>query len=223
VTSASAAGSDYAPLLIAAIEAFAEARSNPVLAVLGGAVSVEEGRKYPATPLGFGGDRLRAYYHCHPAANRFAGEHGHFHIFVADIGAAQQADRWVHLAGLSMDGMGQPLAWFAVNRWVTGGGWLPAARTVSLLDGVEPATEMALAEDWLWGMLGLYRDELAALLARRDRRLIEIKAQSPAADILDDRNIYALVDQPVDLFEKLRSAIASEGSGQAAMDDHGGA
>jgi hypothetical protein len=221
VSPVAAAGSGPAALLIAAIEDFAAARSNPVLAVLDGAEQVEEGRKYPATALEFAGDRLRAYYHCHPAANRFAGEHGHFHIFGADPGAAREEDRWVHLAGLSMDGMGQPLAWFAVNRWVTGGGWLAAAQTASLLDGVEPAAGMTPTERWICGMLGVYGAELGDLLLLRDRRLMEIKAQSPDADILNDRSIYALAEQTVKLFDKLQAVIAAMSDSHAATGGSG--
>jgi hypothetical protein len=220
VSRALPARGDAASSLIAAIEDFADGCSNPVLAVLDGVAPVADGRKYPAKTLEFGGDALRAYYHCHPAANRFAGEHGHFHVFRSNPRAATAAERWTHLAGLSMDGMGQPLAWFAVNLWVTGGAWLPAREAAELLDGIVPAAGMTLTERWLCGMLGVYRDELEVLLDRRDRRLMEIKAQSPGADILHDRDIYALAEQPVHLFDKLRAVLAGVPGGAVAVDEH---
>lgn len=92
-----------------------------------------------------------------------------------------------------MDRMGQPLCWFAVNRWVTGGAWLPSARLAARLAHVPiAAPRLALVERWLAAMLRLYAPEPCILLARRDRTLTGIKAARSADDVRRDRAVYVV-------------------------------
>jgi hypothetical protein len=50
---------------------------------------------------------------------------------------------------------------------------------------------------------------------------MEIKAQSPDADILNDRSIYALAEQTVKLFDKLQAVIAAMSDSHAATGGSG--
>jgi hypothetical protein len=197
--------------LFGCLEELGARRTNPVLEVLRGADAVHAHRRYPEGYLRFGGAPLAAYYHCHDAPGRPAAEHGHFHVFVRPARATEALASWAHVAALSMDRMGQPLRWFAVNQWVTGSAWLPGARLAARLAHVPPAAapRLALVERWLAAMLRLYTPELRTLLAQRDRALTGAKAARPADDILQDRALYVLATLPVDLPGKLGELLAA--------------
>ena len=190
----------------------ARRQTNPVLEVLRGVTAVEWRRRYPPGHLRFGGVRLRAFYHCHGAPDKSADEHGHFHIFVRSPKTPDALKHWTHAVALSMDRMGQPVAWFAVNHWVSGGSWQQAGRIVTLLDRVEMPSGVLLTERWLGAMLRLFRAEIADLLSSRDRELSRCRASRPATAILADRAVYILAAQPVDLLARLGSLLAAKGS-----------
>jgi len=196
--------------LLACLQAFAAGHGNPVLSLLGPERQLLSGRKYPQPPLGFGGGRWRAYYHYHDGQPLAPGEHGHFHIFVrapkAQASHGREA-RWAHLAGLGMDGLGQPLRWFAVNAWVTDDAWLPRDWLLAQLQELAPDDDAGLLPAWLGAMLGLYRDELDGLLADRDQAL----AAAGGATVLRlaDRSLYQLAERPVDLQDRLEAVLNS--------------
>ncbi len=197
-----------ARLAYACVQEMATRRTNPVLEVLQGATSVQWDRRYPAEPLRFGGACLRAYYHCHHAPGMPAGAHGHFHVFVRSAREPDTLGHWTHAAALPMDGLGQPLAWLAVNHWVCGGRWRPAAATVALLDRAAVPAGVSLLERWLGAMLRLFRPEIARLLRRRDRELSRLGASRAAADVRADRALYVLAAERVDLLARLGSHLA---------------
>ena len=204
-----------ARLLYACVQEMARRRTNPVLEVLGGTTSVEWDRRYPPELLRFGGARLRAYYHCHRAPGTRADEHGHFHVFVRSPRDPDTLERWTHVAALSMDGLGQPLGWQAVNHWVSGGLWRPATKTLTLLDRAEVHAGVLLIERWLVAMLRLFRAEIASLLRRRDSELARLAAPRATADIRADRALYILAAEPVDLLARLGSHLAAPREKQA--------
>jgi hypothetical protein len=189
--------------LYACTEEMARQRTNAVLEVLQGVTDVQWRRRYPAGHLRFRGACLRAFYHCHRVPGRPADEHGHFHVFVRASREADTLEHWTHAAALSMDGMGQPLAWFAVNRWVSGGRWRKARTILALLDRVAIPAGARLPERWLGAMLRAFRPAIAELLARRDRELKRLSASRAAAEILADRSVYILAAEPVDLLARL--------------------
>ncbi len=187
--------------LLADLQALGERRTNPVLPLLGQPPRIVRGVRYPRRALRFGDHGLRAYYHSHADPWRRDDEHGHFHLFLPLEGD------WSHLAALSIDGEGQPQAWFTVNRWVTAGPWgEPPALLAALdrfLERVGEAAELSLTERWLTHMLGLWRPRLPALLAARDALLAERSGGRPRETVFADRNIYTLSRQPVDLLATL--------------------
>ena len=83
------------------------------------------------------------------------------------------------MIALSMDGQGQPLAWFTVNQWVTGARWLSAKDTASLLATVKDIPKGAsLVEKFLLYLIELYQADLEAILYERDRFLTKINEKN---------------------------------------------
>ena len=181
--------------LLAILQQMAAHKTNAILKLLGDVDHLETERHYPGTGLLFSADRWRAFYHCHETTSIHPKKHGHFHIFTA---TGNQA--WAHVAGLSIDNEGQPLQWFTVNRWVTDGPWLerdefPAQlKTAAADDG-----EDGLVGSWLVALLQLYHGTLSGLLIRRDAQIQLKRKGRSKAKTLDDRDIYTLSTQSIDL------------------------
>jgi hypothetical protein len=145
---------------------------------------------YPPDDVVNGSAGSRYFYHCHPPAERSAGEHGHFHLFLdisamADgaapliappvTGSDEPRADVVHIAALSISTGGLPLCWFTTNRWVTDEWVYPAEAVIAQLDRFDlrgPDGD-PLVNDWLTAMVGLCRAEIAALLSERDLVLAE--------------------------------------------------
>jgi hypothetical protein len=191
-------------------------KTNAVLELLGNNGRLETERRYPETGLLFAADRWCAYYHCHEGTPIHPKEHGHFHIFTA-IG--NQA--WAHVAGLSIDADGQPLQWFTVNRWVTDGPWLERDRLLSQLNtAVADTGEGGLAGSWLVALLQLYHDTLTGLLIKRDEQIqLKLKGRS-MIEALDDRDIYTLATQSIDLQSMLEKHLLQNACPDAETDRH---
>ncbi len=181
--------------LLALLQDMAAQKTNAVLMVLANVDHLEVERHYPESGLLFAGKRWRAYYHCHETTSMHSNEHGHFHLFT-DIGNQV----WAHVAGLSIDAEGQPLQWFTVNRWVTDGLWLDSDVFLNQLKYVAVNDkEEGLVESWLAGLLLLYRDSLFDLLKTRDQKIKHNLKGRSREEILDDRDIYTLATQSIDL------------------------
>jgi hypothetical protein len=181
-----------------------------VLSVLPENDLVEFNRKYPKPQLSFSNMGIRAYYHCHTSSSRPEAEHGHFHIFLradASTDVSSEKIQWSHLVGLSMDNLGQPLQWFTVNHWVTGETWSNTNLLENKLDALldKKAKELKLVEEWLLAMLGFYKKALKETLTKRD---LQIKTFTQGQEIdktLQDRSIYLLSHQEINLFNDLKS------------------
>lgn len=198
-----------AAVLCECIRSLASRNTNPVLELLESTGHFRENQKLPAGLLSFGGNGWRAYYHCHRACHRAAGEHGHFHVFtrVPQV-QVDAAESWTHVISLAMDVEGQPVRWFAVNRWVTDSLWLDAGVMGALLDDLPPVSGLNLVERWLLTMLETYHDEIVSLLQARDRRVQALAVDRRRADALEDRRFECLAEQPIDLLAKLHQMFA---------------
>ncbi|MGB5306258.1 MAG: hypothetical protein WBO57_08445 [Gammaproteobacteria bacterium] len=205
------AGIAAAAALCECIRLLASRNTNPVLELLESAGHFVEHQKLPAEMLRFGGNDWRAYYHCHGASHRTANEHGHFHIFARVPQALPDTlENWAHVISLAMDVEGQPVRWFAVNRWVTDSVWLEADRLAALLDRLQPVPGFGLVERWLVAMLETYHDEIVSLLRSRDRRVQALAAAGGRVDVLEDRRFACLAEQPVDLLTRLQQVFAGK-------------
>ena len=130
----------------------------------------------------------RYFYHCHPVEERGADEHGHFHMFmaktamskprsvaIAPIGnkARAQTPKVVHIAALSVNPAGLPIALFTVNRWVTNEWLYPHDQIMAAIDKFDLSGAQcdALVNKWLTGFVHLARPIISELLIKRDAAL----------------------------------------------------
>jgi hypothetical protein len=202
-------GRSAARLVLDCIERLAAQDTNPVLELLKTEPQFVQGRKYPQPALAFGGGRWRAYYHSHPLDGCADREHGHFHLFVGQDSASTDARR-AHVTALAMDCEGQPLRWFATNRWVTGGPWGEAAALLCAIETLEPADEQELLPRWLAAMLKLHATELGRLLERRDACFARHRRSHRERDSCNDRSLYELAQVPIDLLAILTSRLTGD-------------
>lgn len=163
------------------------ADGNPLMSrLLPAGQPVELWQHYPPDDVVNGAAGSRFFYHSHPITERSAGEHGHFHLFLAKSAMpsgeapmiappppanpdAPRADV-VHIGALAISTEGLPLCWFTTNRWVTDEWIYPAssvAEQLARFDLRGPHGD-PLVNDWLTAMVGLCRADLIDLLAKRD-------------------------------------------------------
>ena len=157
----------------------------------------------------------RWYYHVHEPGDRDPAEHGHFHLFLhrdqiapsCETLAAPDTDAMaapmVHIAGLSIDHQGVPIAWFATNRWVTDEFLYPAETVIAHLDryDVDNTEEDDLTNRLLTAMVALYRNDLADLLRQRDKMLKNLK-QTLGDDVYEQGH-DVIASAPIDLDAKI--------------------
>ena len=159
------------------------------------------------------------FYHSHSPEDRDGtAEHGHFHLFArralwarrlrskaeqafaaATGAAACEPVATRHLVCLGIDAKGVPVSLFTVNSWVTGDLMLSAPLTQQLLDGLSLDTGHAAVDAMICAVVGLCRDEIGELLARRDAVL----AASGSTDVLQDESLEVLSTMPIDIDRKL--------------------
>lgn len=162
--------------------------------------------------------RSRWYYHVHAPGDRDPAEHGHFHLFLhrtqlddpaGYVRAPKKGEdapaHVTHIAGLSINHAGIPMAWFITNRWVTDEFLYPAETMVAHLDryNVDRTAEDKLVNRLLTAMVALYRDELVELLQARDRKMAELVAENGDAAYESDNAVLAII--PIDLDAKIES------------------
>lgn len=165
----------------------------------------------------------RFFYHSHPGENAVAGEHGHLHLFLPRTAMPEGAlpliapDRapgpgdFVHLAGLSIDHHGLPIALFTSNRWATDEWLYPAAAIIAALPqfSLSHAPGDPLVNRWIGAAVALCAPIIAGLLIERDRVLL---ARDPAGE---DRRLAVVSQAPLDLQALLDAAIAKAPPGGA--------
>lgn len=140
------------------------------------------------------------YYHAHDASHeggaRHPQEHGHIHLFRRD-----GQGRLSHLAGLSMDPRGIPLAWFACNQWVTGERWKSAASMCHGLESLRLGLRGPLAGAALWfsDLVRAYAHPLRSMLLERDTALERYCHQQRVStkEALQERSISVWSSFPI--------------------------
>jgi len=180
--------------LFVLMQDMAAQHTNAVLKVLADVDHFQTERRYPEAGLLFAEKQWRVFYHRHETRPMHADEHGHLHIFT-DIGDQD----WAHVVGLSIDAEGQPLQWFMTNRWVTDGPWLNHENLLQQFEALEPGMDDGLVGNWLTVLLQLYSDTLFGLLEKRDARMQKKAEGREMSVMLDDRDVYMLATQSIDL------------------------
>jgi hypothetical protein len=149
----------------------------------------------------------RYFYHCHPVEERGAGEHGHFHLFLARTAmpkgakyrlapprhARKGVPAVVHIAALSIDTAGLPIGLFTVNQWVTNEWLYPASAINDAITAFDlrDADGDPLVNQWLTALVQLARPNISALLDERDAVLAANNwdGRDEALEILSSRQI----------------------------------
>ena len=164
--------------------------------------------------------KARWYYHVHATGERDEDEHGHFHLFLhrTQLPAGLEPKVWPpqgedarahvqHIIGLSIDTVGIPRAWFAVNRYVTNEFLYPAEIMIDHLPEYrvdDPKTD-DLVYRFVTAMVALYREEIAELLNQRDARQAELLAEHGEIAYEKASGAEVLAQIPIDLDAKIGS------------------
>lgn len=176
---------------------------NVVGEVLRGQGTFYEHEHYPSEDVLDSETASQYYYHAHRG---YPGEHGHFHTFLRAAGMPEKVrpapykarEQWptgkqaiAHLIAVSMDAYGEPIALFAVNRWVTGDTWYSATDVARMLPRfrIDHARPSWPVNRWLSALLRLYRPHIEALLAQRDQVLEAWRRAHPESDVYEDRRL----------------------------------
>ena len=117
------------------------------------------------------------YFHAHAGMAR---EYGHVHLFLRPqaMPAALAREGDAHLVAISLSNRGVPIGLFT-TPW----SFYAAHDTCALIDpfvAALPAT--SLFDRWLAAFVRLYRDDIAELIARRDRALASWRRRHPGRD-----------------------------------------
>ncbi|PWK71578.1 hypothetical protein [Aminobacter sp. AP02] len=177
-------------------QVLAKSGSNVLLETLREAKSVAVWEHFPPGDVFDPEMGAQWYYHSHPAAEGQV-EHGHFHCFVRPEGANGPIH---HLVAVGVDAYGRLTRLFTVNQWVVGDDWLEAEATITLLPRFDLhfARPSYLVNRWLSAVLGLYSQEIEALIRERDRVLAAHRSGS-GAPARDDRALEVTSELGVDL------------------------
>jgi len=144
----------------------------------------------------------RLYYHAHASRRRPDAEHGHFHLFSH---GAKPAD-YMHLVGISLNAVGQPIRLFTTNRWVTGETWHGAAAVEQALAQFEVRTlgRMAPVARWATAMVHLYREQIVQLVYRRDA-VMSRRSATVGWDVLcEDRRLDVVTQREISLVQRIQ-------------------
>jgi hypothetical protein len=170
-------------------------------------------------------------------------EHGHFHLFlrgegmpagitplllpeltIANAPLPRQSaplkrggrDEVCHIAAIAVDGRGEPIRLFTTNRWVTGETWYRADDVVQMLDrfrvrGDRPSAPL---NRWISALVCLFQPEIAALLRRRDKAILEQRWRR-RGNVLEDPRLEITSSFDIDLDARL--AAVEAGAAEAAV------
>ena len=217
--------------------ALASRGSNVVREAVAAGGEPEDWRHYPDGEVYDPTTHAQYFYHRHPATERAAGEHGHFHLFlraeaipaditplllpeiaVANAAPPPQAaplqrgrsDEVCHLAAIAVDARGEPLRLFTTNRWVTGETWYRAEDMVRLLDRFAIVTDepSPLLNRWIGAMVGLFRPQLVELLHARDQAVMAWRRRR-RVHVFEDPRLEITSSRGIDLESHLAAVEAA--------------
>jgi len=189
-----------------------ERQTNPVKLILGNTASIKPFKHYPENAYLFGNDYWRAYYHCHNSPLNIKQEHGHVHFFTRNahqtMNFTQQESDWAHCFALSIDPVGQPIAMFTTNLWVTQGEWFAADGLMQALHKLALDTPDTMLMGWFRAFILAFQNEINTLLVKRDETIASV-CQDDIDRCHADRNVYQLSILPIQLQDKLENLINS--------------
>lgn len=186
-------------------------QGEQVVQTILGKQSFVEWEHYPNNDVRDNKSASQYFYHAHPGLQRPFSEHGHFHLFVhaEQLGLRRASTRYspapAHLVAVSMDALGVPSGFFAVNRWVTKGPWLSLAQCEHGLDRFQIKGRHGNKEinSFLRALIDLYRGPLATLLQERDRIMQKLCSERDRRCVFNDKNIEVLCYLPIQLMDDI--------------------
>ena len=116
-----------------------------------------------------------------------------------------------HLVAVAVDGAGEPIGLFTTNRWVTGETWYRAADVIRLVeqmrfDLMRPAM---LLDRWIAALVRLFATDIAGLIERRDRAILDWRWRRPRRNALEDPQLEITSHAAIDLDARLAAAEAA--------------
>ena len=192
--------------LVAVYQELARTGDNVVGELLRDVEVFYEWDHYPAGDVFDSASHSQFYYHAHPAGQRFAGEHGHFHTFLRPRGmprgirplpvpdvdpALDPNDALSHLVAISMDSRGLPIRLFTTNRWVTGEVWYRGADVCRMLPrfSVEEPRPSPILNRWISAVVALFRPQIEALVMARDEAVRAWERRVVPPNVFEDRDL----------------------------------
>jgi hypothetical protein len=172
------------------------------------------------------------FYHAHPARQRSAGEHGHFHTFLRAEGMPPGVAPLVlpeaalpdalptrpqaaplkhgarnevsHLVAIALNSRGEPIRLFTTNRWVTGETWYRADEVIRMLDcfTMGAASGPTVLNRWITAIVALFRPQIAALLRLRDDTVMNWRRRR-RTNIFEDTRVEVTSSFDIDLEAQL--------------------
>jgi hypothetical protein len=223
-----AALADAAAVVTEVHRVLAKTGDNVVGELLRGSGTFYEWDHYPKGDVYDQETHGQYYYHAHPAGQRFAGEHGHFHTFLRPAGMPKGTrpapvpslqppvdpeDALSHLVAIAMDSRGLPVRLFTVNRWVTGETWYGAEDVIRMLPrfAIDHARPSWPVNRWITGLLALYRPFVESLLRQRDQAVRLWQSERNPPDVYEDRRLEVTSYLDIDLQDDIRRLGAALG------------
>ena len=203
----------------------AKSGENMVSELLRGIETFYEWDHYPDGDIYDHETHSQYYYHAHPKEER-PGEHGHFHTFLRPKGMPKGLkpakipeyeapedpdDNLSHLAAVSMDDHGVPIKLFTVNRWVSADVWYRAEDVITMLDhfDMDLAHPSWVLNQWITGMIHLFRPQIEALLIERDRIFAAWQAEHPDTNAFKDEDLEVLSTLDISVDDQVRAVTAA--------------
>jgi hypothetical protein len=160
------------------------------------------------------------------------GECGHFHLFVRGEGIpagispmlfAENAvanaplppqsaplkhgrrEEVCHLVAIAVDCGGEPIGLFTTNRWVTGETAYRADDAIRLIHRIrfDRGKPVAPIDRWIEALTQLFEPEIAVLLRRRDKAILDWRWRWPRSNVFEDRRLEITSSCAIDLEARL--------------------
>jgi len=197
---------------------------------------IEDWRHYPAGEAYDPRTHVQYFYHRHArAAAAPVEESGHFHLFLrgegippgvspllfADSAVAAaplppqsaplrrgRREEVCHLVAISVDAAGEPGGLFTTNRWVTGEAWYRAEDMIPLIARIrfDAARPPSLLDRWIAALVQLYAADIAELLRRRDKSVLDWRWRWPRRNVFEDPRLEIPSHCAIDLDARLAAA-----------------
>lgn len=181
---------------------YARMGSSLVHAAMAGRSQCVEMEHYPRHDIVDATHRTRVYYHAHGSRRKQSAEHGHFHLFAH----GRNAGEYMHLVGISLDALGQPIRLFTTNRWVTGEAWSDARKVEAALACFEVKVRgrMAPVARWATAMVQLYFPQIVQLVQRRDAVMAKRSMQTDWETLCEDRRLDVVTQRQISLGKRIQ-------------------